>query len=1388
MSRWSRLYRVLLMLSFAAVPATLVAQATAPSVDLGASNVGTSVTGTVTFTFSANTSVSSVAVLTQGIAGLDFARDTGSPGNCAAITYAANATCTVGVKFTPRRAGLRMGAVELYDSSATPVVTAVAHVKGLGNSPQAAVYPGTQSVIRASQSDGIAVDAAGNVYLSNNMTGVISKETFSAGSYTESQIATLAKAGHLAVDGTGSLFVAQFGPGVYKETLSGGAYTVSTLQPQNLDDGFGMAVDGLGNYFAVDLCTTTGSCTVPGHLYKGTLAAGAYTVAEIPAGSQLAEGVAVDAAGRAYLADVGNTSNLLLDTPSGSSYTQSTLFSASPGFIEPSLDASGSVYVSVGYNGLMVYRPSSGSYVASPTVPVFYYIQRTAVDSDGNVYFTNLDNSTNVTMAGKVDVADPQTFAFNVVVGGAAPAVQTATVVNIGNQPMSITGIALTGDNKFTFSGNTCTASTTLAPAASCTIGINFAPSGVGSATGTVTITDNHLGTAGSTQIIHLTATNNYNLAFTTAPPATLQAQQSAGTVVVAIQASGGAATTQTGAVTLTVTGPGYSQAYTVNAVNGSATFNLTAPLNTAGGYTYTATATNSNQAQATETVYPFKLAITTAPTTPRAAGAGTNAVTVSIQDNSGNATTQTTPITLTVTGPNSYSQTYGPTSGNGAVTFTTASLTALGTYTYTATSAGLTGATATQVIIAGAAASFTVSVATSPIEASVNDAVTVTAMDAFGNLATSYTGTVHLTSTDAKATLPADFTLTSGTATKNVAFGQAGTFTVTATDTANSAITGTSAAVTVTPLQTYIVTVNTDPANGTATNCTDQSLTNAMPDSSCSLRDAVAAVNALNITGTTSVQPVINFATSLNGGTIIVTAPLVLTANANLTGPGPESTVTISGGGTTRILQQNTAATATTVAGLTLTGGFATQGGAFYSAVFSNYTFRDDSFTSNGYNGSGALSGGALYLSSSSAVSVTGCNFANNQIVTTAGNSYGGAVYQSGGTLTIGSSAKAGTVFSSNLAHASTAVAGGALYVSNPLTNGLSISGVTFNGNTAETTGASSAEAGALYVSTSSSTIAYSITNSLFSNNTAAGQQVVYGGAAYLSYGAPKVTGSTFTKNKVTFYSTATTSAHSGGALYTINASLNLYNDTITANAVTGGIAARYGGFYGSGTAFNTVISGNSADSTYPNAYGLTAYASYIDTSTTSTCATYCTPMLSALGSYGGPTQTILPLPGSPLLGAGNMTSTYTGGATTDGRGIGFARTIAYNGTNRIDIGAVQANYSLAFVQQPANKTQAGSNFSPAPSVQIYESGNAFDPGSSTGISFAASAGTLTGTVADTGGLQVLTGSVSTPQNTLSLTATLKKRRIRHSHTCRRAVEHRAHRQQRQRRLLPLH
>jgi hypothetical protein len=95
---------------------------------------------------------------------------------------------------------------------------------------------------------------------------------------------------------------------------------------------------------------------------------------------------------------------------------------------------------------------------------------------------------------------------------------------------------------------------------------------------------------------------------------------------------------------------------------------------------------------------------------------------------------------------------------------------------------------------------------------------VTVTVTDAYGNLATSYTGTLHWTSTDSAAVLPPDYTFTAadhGTHAFPITLTTAGPQTLSATDTLTGSLT-TQAGVTVTPAATTRFALSA-PANVTA-------------------------------------------------------------------------------------------------------------------------------------------------------------------------------------------------------------------------------------------------------------------------------------------------------------------------------------------------------------------------------------------------------------------------------------------------------------------------------------------------------------------------------------------------------------------------------------------
>src|ERR1700709_395722 len=145
--------------------------------------------------------------------------------------------------------------------------------------------------------------------------------------------------------------------------------------------------------------------------------------------------------------------------------------------------------------------------------------------------------------------------------------------------------------------------------------------------------------------------------------------------------------------------------------------------------------------------------------------------------------------------------------------TSSTASLTATDVVT-----ASITGTQSPIVVRPAAAKTFTVSGFPSPQVAGVAGNFTVTAFDAFANVATGYAGTVHFTSNDALAVLPANSTLTAGVRTFSGTLKTANSAaSLTATDTVTASITGTQQPIVVAPAGATLLTVSGFPTPQTA-------------------------------------------------------------------------------------------------------------------------------------------------------------------------------------------------------------------------------------------------------------------------------------------------------------------------------------------------------------------------------------------------------------------------------------------------------------------------------------------------------------------------------------------------------------------------------------------
>jgi hypothetical protein len=238
------------------------------------------------------------------------------------------------------------------------------------------------------------------------------------------------------------------------------------------------------------------------------------------------------------------------------------------------------------------------------------------------------------------------------------------------------------------------------------------------------------------------------------------------------------------------------------------------------GSYIITATDTSSNSASASFMLTPLDYFTVTAlgggNIGTQTAGTAFN-ITITAEDSSGNTVTSyTQPSTLSVSaGTISPTSTGAFTNGvwTGQVT-----LTQSGTSVSISTTEGsMTGQSKIFAVNAGAAVRFVVSGFLSPATAGVAQTVTVTAYDAYGNIATGYTGKVAITSSDSQAVLSANAGLTNGVGTFTVTLEAAGSQSITATDTVTSTLDGSQNGITVTHASAVSIVVSPATASITA-------------------------------------------------------------------------------------------------------------------------------------------------------------------------------------------------------------------------------------------------------------------------------------------------------------------------------------------------------------------------------------------------------------------------------------------------------------------------------------------------------------------------------------------------------------------------------------------
>jgi hypothetical protein len=525
---------------------------------------------------------------------------------------------------------------------------------------------------------------------------------------------------------------------------------------------------------------------------------------------------------------------------------------------------------------------------------------------------------------------------------------------------------------------------------------------------------------------------------------------------------------------------------------------------------------------------------------------------------------------------------------------------------------------------------------------------------------------------------------------------------------------------------------------------------------------------------------------------------PLVLSNTSETeTITGPAAGVTVSGGGLNRVFQVDAGVSAS-LSGLTITGGKTARNGGGLDNEGGTVTLTDCTLSGNtaGVEGGGLWTSGTTSLihcsvSGNSAsfgggvetysgnTTLTGC--------TVTGNS---ARHNGGGLDNFGSQT---TALTDCTVSGNTAGFGGG--VSNFGPHAVTLTRCTVGGNSAGSGGGLANQGGTIAladctISANSARYGGGLDNyggpialadcTISANSarygggldnfggpialadcTVSGNSATRLGGGMFNYGTAALTGCTVSGNSAlaggglcNILGTAAladctigaNSARYGGGLYNYGGPIALADCTVSGNSATrlGGGMFNYNGTLNVG---NTIVAGNTAATGGPDALGPVASqghnlvgvtdgsTGWVGSDLAGTAAAPLDPLLAPLGNYGGPTQTMPLLPGSPAIDAG----TSTGAPATDQRGQGRV--------GAVDIGAFESQgFTIAVTSGGGQSADVSTAFS-APLVATVTANNPIEP---------VAGGRVTFTAPSSGASATLVGSPATlgAAGTASVTA----------------------------------
>ena len=448
--------------------------------------------------------------------------------NCPAMLLAGT-NCTVSVTFTPAAAGDVTGALTLTDDSGNMGTTQIIPLSGTGTTPAATVSPtslsfssqllGTSSTVRSVtvQSSGTGPLQVANVAV----TGPFTQTNNCSGSIDPAASCTIAVVFSPTVVGSAS--------GVLTITDNAGAQTVNLTGSGSAPMTFSATSLSFGT-LALGSTSAAKTVTVSNRLSVALT----FTSISIPAGGPFA--ISSNTCGTSIAAGATCTVGVTF-TPAALGAAAGTLTFADSAISSPqavSLSGTGSAPVTLSATSLSFGTTAVGATSSAKSVTVTNH-------QSGSLTFSNIEvngsfgiasNTCGTSIAAGAScsvgvtftptatgaatgaltftdsaLSSPQTVSLSgtgsssgspvtlsasslnfgsAVVGGASAAV-TVTLTNRQSTSLTISSVGISGP--FSISSSTC--GTSLAAGASCAVGVKFAPTATGAASGTLTFTDN---------------------------------------------------------------------------------------------------------------------------------------------------------------------------------------------------------------------------------------------------------------------------------------------------------------------------------------------------------------------------------------------------------------------------------------------------------------------------------------------------------------------------------------------------------------------------------------------------------------------------------------------------------------------------------------------------------------------------------------------------------------------------------------------------------------------------------------------------------------------------------------------------------------------------------